>query len=210
MLPRPPLAVPIAALAALGALAAAVLGDWAFLVGWDAAVSERARAFGHDHPGWVAALRIVTDLGATVPFLAAGLALTAALLRLRRYGTALGVALVTVLAPAAWSCGHTLLDRPRPVGGFVPTISNGFPSGHTTNATALALLGVLLVWSRLGRAGRLVAVAGAVLFAGSVGATRVALLAHWPTDVLGGWLLGAALVPLCLAAGQLISRSPDS
>ena len=161
--------MPIAALAALGALTAVVLGDWAPLVGWDAAVSERARAFGHEHPGWVAALRIVTDLGSTVPFLAAGVALTAALLRLRRYGTAMGVTLVTVLAPAAWTCGHALLDRPRPVGGFVATITNGFPSGHTTNATALALLGVLLVWSRLGRAGRFVAVAGAVLFAGSVG-----------------------------------------
>jgi len=210
VLPCPPLVAPIAALATLGALAVPVLGGWAPLVGWDIAVSERARAFGHDHPGWVGTLRIVTDLGATVPFLAVGVTLTVAFLLLARYGTAVGVGLVTALVPAAWGSGHVLLHRPRPVGGFVTTLSNGFPSGHTTNAAALAMLGVLLLWSRLGRAGRLAAVAGAVLFAGTVGATRVALLAHWPTDVLGGWLLGTALVPLCLAAGQLLGRSPDS
>ena len=69
-----------------------------------------------------------------------------------------------------------------------------FPSGHTTSSAIVAAL----FWVALGRRalmrywrvqGRLVAVAWAI----SVGVTRVYLGVHWPTDVVGGWLLTLAL-----------------
>jgi undecaprenyl-diphosphatase len=50
-----------------------------------------------------------------------------------------------------------------------------------------------------------VAVAAAAAVAGFVGLTRVVLLAHWPADVLGGWLLGLAVVPLL---ARLAARGP--
>jgi membrane-associated phospholipid phosphatase len=73
---------------------------------------------------------------------------------------------------------------------------NWFPSGHTANATAAALTALLLLWPRVGRAGRAAGLVAAVAFALFVGVTRIALLVHWPSDVLGGWLLGLAVVPL--------------
>jgi undecaprenyl-diphosphatase len=81
-----------------------------------------------------------------------------------------------------------LVDRPRPSG-----FSLGYPSGHTTSAAAFAV--ILLYVStreRLHPSARLalqvVAVAGVAL----VGWARIVLHAHWPTDVLGGMLLGTA------------------
>jgi undecaprenyl-diphosphatase len=95
---------------------------------------------------------------------------------------------------------HAALYRPRPLDGFVVIDSNGFPSGHTSHAGATAVAAVLLLWPRLCRAGRAAVVALAAAFAVAVALTRVALLAHWPTDVLGGLLLALAVVPLLATA----------
>jgi undecaprenyl-diphosphatase len=107
---------------------------------------------------------------------------------------------VTVAVPALWGLFHALLHSPRPVDGFVFVDSNGFPSGHTANATAAALVAVLLVWPGAARRARIALVAAAAGFAALIGLTRLALLAHWPTDVLGGWLLALAVVPLLARA----------
>jgi undecaprenyl-diphosphatase len=81
-----------------------------------------------------------------------------------------------------------LVDRPRPSG-----FSLGYPSGHTTSAAAFAVIVIYLStrerWSRRTRViVQVVAVVAVVL----VGWARVVLHAHWPTDVLGGFLLGTA------------------
>jgi undecaprenyl-diphosphatase len=39
-----------------------------------------------------------------------------------------------------------------------------------------------------------------------MGATRPLLGVHWPSDVLAGWILGAAMV---LVAGMWLSRRDD-
>jgi membrane-associated phospholipid phosphatase len=188
-----PSAVLLAPVAAFGVLLGLVAGRWSPLVAGDRALSARALAFGHDHPAWVSGWRLVTDAGATVTFLAAGSALTVVLLIRRRYAEAAATGLVICLVPALWGVLHLVLFRPRPAGGFVTIESNGFPSGHTSHATALALLAVLLLWDRRHR---VATVACAVLFAVAIGVSRVVLLAHWPSDVLGGWLLGTAVVLL--------------
>ncbi|GLY20853.1 phosphatase PAP2 family protein [Micromonospora sp. NBRC 101691] len=196
MIARPPLLLPLLALAALLALAVPVLTDWAPLDRADQALSETFREYGDQRPGLVSALRILTDVAATIPFLVAGAVAALALLARQRRVPAVFCAVVTVTVPVLWGLAHWLLHNPRPLDGFVTVTSNGFPSGHTSNAAAAALVVVLLAWPRLGRTGRLVTVTAAAAFAVFVGLTRVALLAHWPTDVLGGWLLALTVVPL--------------
>jgi membrane-associated phospholipid phosphatase len=86
-----------------------------------------------------------------------------------------------------------LVGRPRPRG-----LNWGFPSGHVTAAATFAVVVVyLLSRERISPAARASLLLLAVALVGSVGFARVILNAHWPSDVLGGVLLGAG----CAAAG---------
>jgi undecaprenyl-diphosphatase len=196
MIARPPLVAPLVALAAFLALMAVVVGDWGPIERLDVTLSEDSREYGADHPHLVDVLRVATDIAATVPFVAAGVVATAGLLLRRHRREAYLCAWVTALVPALWGLMHWAVHRPRPPDGFVFVDSNGFPSGHTSHAASAALVAVLLLWPHLARRGRALVVAAGVALALFVGATRVLLLAHWPMDVLGGWLLALALVPL--------------
>ena len=49
-----------------------------------------------------------------------------------------------------------------------------------------------------------------VAFAVVIGVSRVGLLAHWPSDVLGGWLLGLAVVPLVFRTVRRPRRPRDA
>jgi membrane-associated phospholipid phosphatase len=196
-----PVAVPPAAWSVfagagfLGVLALVAAG-WAPLDGADSALSETLRGYGEARPGYIAGLRVATDAMDTLSFLAVGAVTAGVFARRADWRATRFVAGVTVLVPLTWGAMHVMLHRPRPLDGFVAVHSNGFPSGHTAHAGSAALVGVLLLWPRLDPAGRVVAVAVALGFAVFIGLTRVALLAHWPSDVLGGWLLALALVPL--------------
>ena len=96
-----------------------------------------------------------------------------------------------------------MVGRPRPSG-----FSFGFPSGHTTAAATFAFLLIYLAsrerWSAPVRHGlQALAIVGMVL----VGWARIVLGAHWPTDVLGGFLLGAGCAA---AAAWWESSRPDA
>ncbi|MGW3123216.1 phosphatase PAP2 family protein [Streptomyces sp. NPDC001107] len=84
-----------------------------------------------------------------------------------------------------------------------------YPSGHTAFFTALALTAALPATGRLGlgRAAGMSLVFAAALVAGAaMGWAQVALGAHYPTDVLGGWCTALAVVP---ATAWLVDRAAD-
>lgn len=96
---------------------------------------------------------------------------------------------VLVIAPNIENGWKVLVGRTRPAG---PAF--GFPSGHAT-ATAAFVVAALYLLGRapLGRGARLVLGTVIVVTLGvGVGAARLALDAHWVSDVIGGWALGAA------------------
>lgn len=84
-----------------------------------------------------------------------------------------------------------------------------YPSGHTAFLTALALMVALVATARLGlgrTAGTLLVLAAALVAGAAMGWAQVALGAHYPTDVLGGWCTALAVVP---ATAWLVDRMAD-
>jgi membrane-associated phospholipid phosphatase len=79
-----------------------------------------------------------------------------------------------------------------------------FPAGHALRATVFYGLAAFCV-ARLSSDRRqgLVAYAVAVVLIGSISLTRIYLGAHYPMDVLGGWMAGAALLSVIVAVHVL-------
>ncbi|MET0295494.1 MAG: phosphatase PAP2 family protein [Phenylobacterium sp.] len=112
--------------------------------------------------------------------------------RKRRQAIVLGVSIV--LATVANDAIKLIYDRPRP--DLVPHASyvytHSFPSGHSmlSAATFLTTAAILSSFQSRRRAKAFI-FAIAVLLTVGVGISRVYLGVHWPSDVLGGWTLGA-------------------
>jgi undecaprenyl-diphosphatase len=103
--------------------------------------------------------------------------------------------------------GKDIIGRHRPplADAIAPfEYSPSFPSGHTLNATVIAGVVGYLIWLRRHTiAARVVSIAAPVVIALVVGLTRILLGAHWFTDVLAGWLLGAAWLAIVVTAHRL-------
>ena len=80
-------------------------------------------------------------------------------------------------------------DKPR---------TDSYPSGHTMGITALAAV-IGHVVSREGLVSRRTALAFGATASVAMGAHRVLADDHWITDVVGGWLFGAA-IGACVSA----------
>jgi undecaprenyl-diphosphatase len=196
MTPRATVLVAGGAAAGFLALTLAVLGHLRPLLRLDAAVSDAALRTALAHPLWRSTFAAITTTGSTVvlgPLAGAGILLLLWRRRRRLAG------FVAVALPATLLIRLLLVNliaRPRPADRLAPSFGWSFPSGHTTAAATAALIVVLVCWSLLRRGvyrALLAGVAGG--WAAAVGVSRVALVVHWPSDVVGGWLLALAVVP---------------
>lgn len=88
--------------------------------------------------------------------------------------------------------------RPELVPHATRVFTASFPSGHAT-VTAAACLASALLLAQVRPEPRFTAfaIAVAVCLVALIGASRVYLGVHWPTDVMAGWLLGTSWVALC-------------
>ena len=123
-------------------------------------------------------------------------AAVAALALARHWHGALTLALSVLGTQAVVQLVKLTVDRPRPAVNGAITEAHGpsFPSAHSATAVALyATLAIVLShrchgWKRVA----IIAAGGAVVVA--VGLSRIQLGAHYPLDVLAGWLTGGALM----------------
>ncbi|MCX5409676.1 phosphatase PAP2 family protein [Streptomyces sp. NBC_00335] len=170
---------------------------WPPLHRLDRATAERLHTAALAHPNGVRLLRVLSDFvwdPVTMRLLVA--ALVAWLVGRRAWRLAAWASVTAVAGGLIGLLAKTAVERARPhlpdPVAHAPGFS--FPSGHTMTATttcAVLLLVLLPVvpprWRPLPWALALVTVVG-------VGYTRVALGVHWVSDVVGGWLLGLAVV----------------
>lgn len=107
-----------------------------------------------------------------------------------RRAAALIIMSVPILAGVTNSLLKEAFARARPdIVPHLDSIGNlAYPSGHASNAMAFFLLAALIIATKHPLLWRSVAVALALL----IGASRLALGVHWPSDVIGGWLWGMA------------------
>jgi membrane-associated phospholipid phosphatase len=103
-----------------------------------------------------------------------------------------------------------LVHRPRPFldGPFVDWSGYSFASGHTIGATLLyGQLLLFIVPALKARHWRLLSIFSAVSLVALVGFSRIALGAHFLTDVLAAIVFGVLWLVFCLIAGKPLRRS---
>jgi undecaprenyl-diphosphatase len=103
-----------------------------------------------------------------------------------------------------------LFARARPVFDVPVATAPGysFPSGHALNSMIVAAGAIVLGWSATrSRPGfRAALLAGAAALVLATGFDRVGLGVHYPSDVVGGWLIGLATVLVTTAAFSIDLR----
>lgn len=177
--------LPLVALITLGVIVAA----YPTLPAWDAAFLLRLHRYAT--PQLNRAIALVTDLGTVWGVLPATVGLAAIALWQQRWRaglylllTMLGTIVLNPLAKRLWQRVRPALWEGVPVQG-----DYSFPSGHATYSLAFVLMLVLLTWEHPKRIW--IAGSGAV-FVVLIGFSRVYLGMHYPSDILGGWLLATA------------------
>lgn len=118
----------------------------------------------------------------------------------------------TLTAELAAQVLKTVYDRPRPDlaphGAYVHSAS--FPSGHTmTSATVYLMLAVLISTLEPRRPTKVLAFVVAIVLMACIGASRVYLAVHWPSDVLAGWAGGSGVALIAWSALLRLEKGRD-
>lgn len=152
-------------------------------------------------PVWVEeAMRDLTALGSTVVLMLVT-AITVFYLLITGKRAAALLVLVSIAGGQVLSSLLKLgIDRPRPdlVSHLAEVYTLSFPSGHAMlSAVTYLTIGALLARIEKRRPTKIFVLGVAVLVTFLVGASRVYLGVHWPSDVLAGWCAGFAWAMLC-------------
>ena len=186
------------ALALYVLLWAGIVAQWQWIDAMDRFALDPLHEFGIVHPGWVAFWDLLcTVLGPTVFRLAALVVIVVALAR-RNVRAAMFLVISVELSGLLTEAAKLAANRERPAGALVSAQSTSFPSGHALGVMVgvLAFLTLILPIARRSLRFWLIVVGAVVVLA--IGAARVVLCVHHPSDVLAGWALGYAWFVVCL------------
>ena len=157
-------------------------------------------------------MRDFTALGGFAVLGALSAAAILYLVLIKKRGTAL-MAFVSIAGGVVVSLLlKDFFDRPRP--DLVPhgqhVYTKSFPSGHAMlSAVTYLTLGAVLARVQARRLLKLYVIALALLTALLVGASRVYLGVHWPSDVLAGWAAGSVWALAVWGVTHLLQRTGD-
>ena len=157
-------------------------------------------------PAWAeGVMEDLTALGGPTVLWLVVLSVTGYLVLQTKYRTALFVFATAASGDVVNYAAKGVFARQRP--SVVPHLrqvfSSSFPSGHAMES-AIIYLTLAAVLMRLveGRVAKAYCFGLALLLTLLVGVSRVYLGVHYPTDVLGGWVIGLFWASLCWLAAQ--------
>lgn len=153
--------------------------------GFDSAIL----VFLHDHSNAVLDLlfSLMTNLGDPIILVPFGLVVCIALLRLQRHLDSIAIAVFLGGSGLITHFLKTVFDRNRPDlwPHLVAETTFSFPSGHATASMAIAICLAYLLRSYNRRL--VLGLLGVYVLL--VGVSRLYLGVHYPTDIIGGWLV---------------------
>ncbi len=161
-------------------------------------------------PAWLLESMLdVTALGGATVITLVTL-VVAGLLALKREYRLLGLVALTAIGGAVLELSLKIFfGRPRPsiVPHLVEVHAQSFPSGHSMMSAAVYLsFAALLARREPSPRIRTYILSVALVLVLLIGISRVYLGVHYPTDVLGGWLLGLAWSALCWVWGRSLRQ----
>lgn len=162
---------------------------------FDVRILEGARSLRQAHPQLAESMRDVTALGSVTVLTAITLIVAGYMYLLSNRMMAAMVAVSALLGTTTVTLLKAAFDRVRPDPDFAHMLVEGpaYPSSHASMSAVIYLtIAALVATTREARSERIYLIATAAVLALLVGASRVILGVHWATDVIAGWIFGAA------------------
>lgn len=160
-------------------------------------------------PAWLEeAARDVTALGSFSVLTILVLVVVIHLFLIGRQRTGWFVALSVIGGTIMSTTLKSFYDRPRPdLTGVARVFTASFPSGHATiSAVVYLTLGALLAEMAERTSQKVLYLGAAIFLTVIIGASRVYLGVHYPTDVLAGWSIGAGWALAWTLAAHLVRK----
>jgi undecaprenyl-diphosphatase len=146
---------------------------------------------------------------ANLPLIAIGVGIVAWLAWRHQFAEAAIVVGLLAVITAGSELVKQVIARPRPP-GFVNGelgVVYSYPSGHILEATVIYGIIAVLIWrSTLPRPVRFIIPIVFAAILALIAVSRVAVGAHYPSDVLGGFLAGIGFLALFVIATELLRR----
>lgn len=164
-----------------------------------------------DSPATDMVMRVFTFLGSAPPIIIIVAIVAAWAIRRRKHALAGVLVAVASVAEGLNLFLKGLFQRPRPdlFSEILAPKSYSFPSGHSMAAAAVYGMSAFVI-ARLRPERRTLIYVLAPILVGLIGASRVFLGVHWPTDVLAGFAAGGLIHLAGVLALGRVDRPPTS
>jgi membrane-associated phospholipid phosphatase len=210
-------AIAVAAVACYALLWCGWALNWQWLRTFDAALLNPLHRYGVHHRDWVRGWDVLCTVLGPGGLRLVGLVVAVIAAVQRNVRVILLMLTAIGLSGVVTQAAKDLADRPRPASAFTEAASTSFPSGHAVAVMAAVLALLAVSWDALTRRNRTAAIAAGAVTVIAVGAGRVVLNVHYPSDVLAGWALGVLWFLACYlvirprpVAGELTAAAETS
>jgi undecaprenyl-diphosphatase len=163
----------------------------------------------HSSQTFIEVMKRITFFGSTTFLFPAYIALIAWQIFKKKPQYAIDITVIAVSSTAMMFALKQFFHRQRPQLPIIKGISGySFPSGHALSSFIFCSILVYLVWkSSLQPVPKYISMAFLLLFALTIGLSRIVLNVHYATDVIGGFCLGIIWVIISFAILKKIRKN---